>query len=206
MNKFDEILEQLGLTKTIDIPVRRKGLTGSGKYNQCHSNVSNLVHYFGGQKVCGYIKNPFQNFFGFTHYISHSVWVTPEGKFADVTAHHYSKDAISNFLYPVAYDDNRNIFLPEFLISNASSKKEIFASYRSLTDQIKKSKKLEVVEIDNIRFLKFTYKKLDVRNLAIKLPRLYGAEWDEFLSEGGFDLPSTATRKEWVQIRKEYSR
>jgi hypothetical protein len=132
--------------------------------------------------------------------------VTPEGKFADVTAHHYSKDAISNFLYPVAYDDNRNIFLPEFLISNASSKKEIFASYRSLTDQIKKSKKLEVVEIDNIRFLKFTYKKLDVRNLAIKLPRLYGAEWDEFLSEGGFDLPSTATRKEWVQIRKEYSR
>lgn len=200
MNKIDEILAEIGLVNTIDVPVRRVGLTGSGKYNQCHSNVSNLVNRYGGKRMCGYIKNPFQNFLGYTHFISHSVWVTPEGNLADVTAHHYSKDETFNSIYPVAHDENRKIYLPEFIISNTSNKKEIFASYRGLTESVQKRQKLDIHTVNYIDFLKLTFKKLDIKNLAVVLPELNGERWKEYLECGGFAMPSTATGKHWMQI------
>jgi len=205
MNKIEEILAEIGLNETIDAEVRRNGLTGSGKYNQCHSNVSNLVNRFGGNRICGYIKNPFQIFVGYTHFISHSVWITPEGNLADVTAHHYPGDAKTLSMYPVAHDENRKLYLPEFLISNTSNKKEIFASYRGLTKSIQKSKKLDLVKVGDTNFLRVTFKKLAITNLALRLPELKGESWKEFLNYGGFNSPSTATGKMWLQIQNESS-
>jgi len=77
----------LGLEEMKRVPIRTKGLTGSGKKNECHQNVLGLVKRFGGQQLRGYMVNMFEY-----HHISlvfHTVWITPEGKCVDVTSNSF---------------------------------------------------------------------------------------------------------------------
>jgi hypothetical protein len=85
----------MGITQVIDVPIRKRGMTGSGLSGQCHSNVRLLTKTYGGRKVLGFavIKDasnmpvpkriPFCDESIF--FLHHSVWETPEGEMVDVT-------------------------------------------------------------------------------------------------------------------------
>jgi hypothetical protein len=66
---------------------RRKGKTGSGELLNCHDNVKNWVDRFGGEQVYGWVLHRNKKLIGLGAYIwnFHSIWKTPEGKYADVT-------------------------------------------------------------------------------------------------------------------------
>ena len=78
------------------VPIRRRGMTGSGRKLDCHSNVSKLVHTYGGYDVRGYYveyNEPSKTFC----FSPHSVWETPEGKLVEVTLHHWEGDFVNFF-------------------------------------------------------------------------------------------------------------
>lgn len=72
----------------INVPIRRNCMTGSGVNRECHFNSRALKRIYGGGVLTGFLIQ--QTFDGYA-LTSHSVWVTPEGKAVDVTAHNYSK-------------------------------------------------------------------------------------------------------------------
>jgi len=104
---FIEWLSSIGIKKVLKVPKRKKGLTSSGKANNCHDNVFQLVSTFGGRHKHGFllrefpsdrlqqqvIKHPLthedvevDSFLGGLCY--HSVWLTPENKLVCVTTSH----------------------------------------------------------------------------------------------------------------------
>ncbi|MDP7280509.1 MAG: hypothetical protein QGG39_11590, partial [Candidatus Poribacteria bacterium] len=115
--QVSRFLRKHGLKNTISVPVRKSGLTGSGKANQCHSNVYKLVKVYGGKQLLGFGTNIARSVYldgtdklpthlGFQgtpdtlKLYWHSVWITPEGKAVDVTsddsrAISYTEDAIT---------------------------------------------------------------------------------------------------------------
>ena len=47
-------LNKNNFKNTLNVPIRRKGMTGSGYKYQCHQNVFNLVNAYGGNRLGGY--------------------------------------------------------------------------------------------------------------------------------------------------------
>ena len=47
-------LNKNNFKNTLNVPIRRKGMTGSGYKYQCHQNVFNLVNAYGGKRLGGY--------------------------------------------------------------------------------------------------------------------------------------------------------
>ena len=79
-----DFAEKLNLDTFIRVPIRTKGLTGSGDAFHCHYNASALTKRWGGQWLRGYSvftydKCETQNTMPQTKFIYHSVWITPEG-------------------------------------------------------------------------------------------------------------------------------
>lgn len=82
--------EKLNLGAFIRVPIRTKGLTGSGESFKCHYNVSALTKRYGGQWLRGYGVCTYKDGNTYsvgnnrrsvetTQFIFHSVWITPEG-------------------------------------------------------------------------------------------------------------------------------
>jgi hypothetical protein len=66
-----------GLPEPILVPIRRKGLSGSGDHNQCHTNSLLMADRYGGRVLTGLslsILGP-----NSACVVGHSVWVSPEG-------------------------------------------------------------------------------------------------------------------------------
>lgn len=101
--QVSRFLRKHGLKNTISVPVRKSGLTGSGKANQCHSNVYKLVKVYGGKQLLGFGVNTARSLYldgtdklpthlqwqdtpDTLRLYWHSVWITPEGKAVDVTS------------------------------------------------------------------------------------------------------------------------
>jgi len=80
----NEMISTLNLKRPIKVSQRQKGMTSSGKPYKCHSNVETLVKNYGGKRMVGYMiqKTRIDDALDL---LFHSVWVTPEGKLADVT-------------------------------------------------------------------------------------------------------------------------
>ena len=76
-------VNRIGLGEMIRVPIRTKGLTGSGMTRECHRNVIGIVKRFGGQRLNGYCVSMYKN--GDVTLLYHSVWITPEGKCVDIT-------------------------------------------------------------------------------------------------------------------------
>jgi hypothetical protein len=74
---------------------RRKGKTGSGDLLNCHDNVKSWVERFGGEQVYGWVlhRNKALISDGAYIWIFHSIWKTPEGKYADVTMNETYNDS-----------------------------------------------------------------------------------------------------------------
>jgi len=196
----EKILEKVGSNGVLNVPIRRVGLTGSGMNNQCHGNVCNLVHRYGGQRLFGYIKNPIQAYENYLHCISHSVWLTPEGNLADVTAHNYSKDVTFQEFYPLGYEKKYTVALLDFLIPQNPKLHEIYINFRDATDFYSVFYNLKKVEIGNITFLILKNKLINFDNLSLTFPEQSGELWKQVLSCGGFSKKSTATNEYWSAI------
>ena len=71
------------LPKPVVVSPRKEGLTSTGRPQQCHKNVEELVLKYGGEGIYGFELFQYMNSSIKLNY--HSVWKTPEGKFVDVT-------------------------------------------------------------------------------------------------------------------------
>jgi hypothetical protein len=76
-------VDRIELGEMIRVPIRTKGLTGSGRPNKCHGNVMGIVNRFGGKILRGYSVTYHTD--GMVTFLYHSVWITPEGKSVCVT-------------------------------------------------------------------------------------------------------------------------
>lgn len=80
----------------INVPVRKKGMTGSGKSNECHKNCDLLVKRYGGSVLRGMVIRQSNSSKDFS-LIFHSIWITPENNAVDVTANNFPFNL--DFLY-----------------------------------------------------------------------------------------------------------
>ena len=98
--------KSMGMKQLIEVPIRKKGMTGSGKIKECHDNVELLVKTYGGKVVLGYtIELDIFKKKGWVRFSHHSVWETPEGKLVDVTYNQCDEDTVQ-FSPLVKYDPN----------------------------------------------------------------------------------------------------
>ena len=110
------LLINIGMKKSRMVKVRRNCLTGSGKSNMCHHNVTSLVSVYRGHRVVGFIPTPEvrNNTRGWTFH-GHSVWLTPEGKMVDVTAHNFTSEDQQWFI-PFLIDDAYSTFIKNLFV------------------------------------------------------------------------------------------
>lgn len=79
-----QVFTAIGVKKIITPDqVRTRGFTGNMLANQCHSNAAYLAKKYGGKRVSGFLILPNEE--GFYDYLHHSIWLNPEGKYAEVT-------------------------------------------------------------------------------------------------------------------------
>ena len=101
------------LANPILVPVRRRGLSGSGEPRQCHTNALLLAYRYGGTVLTGYWSSCEESELKNKVLCSHSVWVTPEGNAVCPTAHnvHHANESIP-FVPCFEHDENavRNFF------------------------------------------------------------------------------------------------
>lgn len=79
-----------GLPSPIKVPIRTKGLTGSGDRLKCHINALVLAYRYGGTVLTGFHgvgSNKEESDLDYSVLCSHSVWVTPEGNAVCPTLH-----------------------------------------------------------------------------------------------------------------------
>ena len=98
--------DKMGLGECIRVPIRTKGLTGSGISFSCHDNSILLAMRFGGHRLTGYslMLDDDSNY----QFIHHSVWLNPEGN-ASCVSNNYDDGN-------TGWDDPDHIlFIPVFL-------------------------------------------------------------------------------------------
>ena len=100
-NYVRDFADKKGLGEFIRVPIRTKGLTGSGYSFKCHFNVAGLVSWKGGKVLKGY--SVFQDEggetvdrtpLGHTQFTYHSVWITPEGNAVCVSNNYEEREDI----------------------------------------------------------------------------------------------------------------
>ena len=99
-----------GFTNPIRVPVRIKGLTGSGAVNECHTNSLTLAYRYGGSVVTGFVLPSGLTPNNWRHQVlfGHSVWITPEGNAVCPTLHHdtvASSEGFFEFVPCVEHDE-----------------------------------------------------------------------------------------------------
>ncbi len=94
---------------------RRKGKTGAGEILNCHDNVKHWVDKFGGEQIYGWVLYRSNKLTGIGAYIwnFHSIWKTPENKYADVTMNPQYDDSD----YITFWPDAKRVFDWQNLIS-----------------------------------------------------------------------------------------
>ena len=117
-DRIASLLIKIGMKKSRDVKVRRNCLTGSGKSNMCHHNVTSLVSVYRGHRVVGFMPTPdVRNKTRGWSFICHSVWLTPEGKMVDVTAHNFTDEDEQRFI-PFLIDDAYRIHVKNLFVRN----------------------------------------------------------------------------------------
>jgi len=96
-----------GLPDPILVPIRRKGLSGSGDPRQCHTNSLLMADRYGGRVLTGLCLS----FVGTnsTFVVGHSVWVSPEGHAVCLTTNSSVKNLLKDhvdFIPLWVYDED----------------------------------------------------------------------------------------------------
>jgi hypothetical protein len=175
------------------VPVRRNCMTGSGTPNMCHFNVDSLAQTYGGYRLTGYlITNVGADPSKFA-FIEHSVWITPEGKAVDVTAHNFETSTHVVFI-PLT----RNLIRAKKYI-NFLIKKDFLQSGVSI---VHRDPQLNNSQILIIPSSKFNRKLLTLESIEQNAETV--SEWKKKTFEnGGFSQPSTCTGKYWNEIKRD---
>jgi hypothetical protein len=106
-----KIISKMRLPNPVKVPIRKRGMTSSGKELCCHRNVNTLTDVYGGKRMIGYSV---RNTDGKVELSSHSVWITPENKLVDVTR----KTKEQTFFHTNQNDLDYQYFIPLFVITD----------------------------------------------------------------------------------------
>lgn len=233
-NLFPEIVhkvrDKINLGNILHVPKRTRGITSSGRPNNCHENARMCAEMFGGRKVTGYgvhIHKMWTNDgCDITQFYHHSVWETPEGKLVDINQtndHILNKygEQTDTYFIPIFIDENEKVTnnLSKFIWFKGES----FIVMNEEEDQILltgqgKDNPTEVTGLIGIN-LKSLYNLYKQKGLycgqiqsAPKLVKLNGTLRDGFFHKfafkfwnggylsGRFNEPSLATGKTYNEI------
>jgi hypothetical protein len=197
-------LDKNNFKNTLKVPIRRKGLTGSGMKGECHGNVLNLVKAFGGKRMSGFaIRETLMGDRIITDFFRHSVWITPENNAVDVTAHNFLEGETTHFL-PM-YEENNLSQLPcNFGLSDDILDIGVWISHQQYSIDLKVAISEGFKFISNFNYQSFIL----VPNKFFSKSKLFKEHLGSFSSEklisvlrlSGFLQPSSATDKTWQEI------
>jgi len=197
-------LRKSGFNSPILVPVRRNCMTGSGFANQCHSNVLNLVTIYGGHRLGGYLVTNAVDELGnnITIFFSHSVWVTPEGKAVDVTAHNFTDDRSVVFIPKFKETKNSNI-LADFVLPKSINKDGVWVNFDEEFNAIfSQNENLELIRFgDSLSFVRFPSSKFSHKLLHVKVVNKTAEDWALDLLDGGFTQDSRWSKRSWKEIK-----
>lgn len=180
LRKTWNFLKGMGVTQVMHVPIRRRGMTGSGTPKKCHSNVRLLVKKYGGKVVLGYTLNYTATTDGCIHFLHHSVWETPEGNIVDVTYHLLGQSS-----FPFVSLKKFNPLMEEF----STPPNVVFTKDNRIRFVLELGEEICVTQREMKRGAK------TIRDLLIEPVRVTFDEEET----GGFTKPSTATGKYFEQ-------
>jgi len=108
---LNKVISKMRLPNPIKVPIRKRGMTSSGKEMCCHKNVSTLTEVYEGKRMMGYLIGKTDDRIDL---FSHSVWMTPENKLVDVTR----KTKEQNSFHPNQNDLDYQYFIPLLVITD----------------------------------------------------------------------------------------
>ncbi len=207
--------DEKGLGEFIRVPIRKNGLTGSGKELMCHLNVGSLVDWKGGTTIGGYHVIFYKDTKSCTfHY--HSIWVNSDGNASCVTNNYdpEKNHMMSRFTEEtITTKGNKEyiLFIPVF-VGNSNSIGWTLKDVTILRDW--KYKGFALTDIRNRS--SWTPISVDQIGKSSLLTNGHGnvkfERWDDedkkkqrlsYLNRGGFSNPSLATGKSWNVIKSE---
>lgn len=226
-NEFDGLyhwLREKHLHNILQVPIRRHCMTGSGIRSQCHHNVLNLVHAYGGSRIGGYTVSAV-TIQGSRYLIcySHSVWLTPEGKLADVTADNYFDNMTHSHFIPCIQDQRWTTELDDFRLKEGFIESKPAESKITLYILPRDNERARTLATATNSNLCHDSKDFGERasDLIVEVSPLNASQllpgWlcsnvtdtgdEQFegdLMDGGFSLPSKWTGKSWDEIREDF--
>ena len=185
----------------IKVPVRRNCMTGSGENGACHWNVSELVKKYGGSKLQGFAVNIFDLLdFRYLEITNHSVWITPECKTVDVTAHNYSSNNEYQFFIPIVNGGNHRV-LSTIIVAENYKKTGLLVDMRDdgINKGIADGCKYQLSRHEYGTFVRIPASKF-VGHLLYSYDTDVSIDNFHEYAKGNFSLPSTSTGKYWHEI------
>jgi hypothetical protein len=193
LGKIKFFTKGMKLGKGVSVPIRKIGMTGSGRKLDCHSNVSKLVALYGGSDIRGYEVKYHEEEKGFS-FNPHSVWKTPEGKLVDVT------------LNALGIKEDYFWFIPVF--ECFPNKGYYFSSVQMFVSEVGTIPLM--LELSDHTIVTFSRK--DCKRGKLKVADLWGHKEHTFFEEHpekldsdypSFSKPSSATGKTFNEIWNE---
>jgi len=96
--KIQKLIDALQLKPLVKVKIRKTGKLSNGVYRHCHHNAIEVASKLGGKVVTGYVVTRY-NDLTTTSLLPHSVWLSPENKYVDVTYNNHIKEEDFDF-YP----------------------------------------------------------------------------------------------------------
>jgi hypothetical protein len=201
-----KFIDKIGYEEMIRVPIRTKGLTGSGKKGECHQNVIGLVKRFGGKRLSGYVVIMSDNHRQ-CNLIGHSVWITPEGKCVDITNNYPQsyRDGMDEDSIIRKGDKDYILFVPVGL-GIISKLGRILTDSEFRFDWYKEGITLTNTVLDNKDY-PISIKQFDIFQkeigLVSKLLNPNDDNIEELISYGGFSQKSLGSGKSWDELKSE---
>jgi hypothetical protein len=168
-------LHTIGIHEVIKLNRRKKGLTSSGRNNQCHMNVLSLVSTLGGRHKHGFLlEGSGQDDWNKFQLTYHSAWLTPEKKLVCVTPRFNSLEKTDN-VYFVLFDDEHEIeksynsllYCPDGLFRQTNTQNEIISpqfviDYKQSKFDLPRCKQFHKTWVKNNLWLQDCFKKKSI--------------------------------------------
>lgn len=205
---FIKWLKKIGIKEVIKLNNRKRGLTSSGRVNDCHINVFQLVSTFGGRHKHGFLIRGHRDIN--CGLIYHSAWLTPEKKLVNVTmfeheedyCHGHEKDWDYFCLFDTDFNETKrahDISYQRFITHNY----EVILNKIVDNDPTTKDLKFTDVYFSHYKELFYTtnvFKHwLDKGKELLDIQINYRHQWNKKY-KGAFSKKSLLTKKSWEEI------
>jgi len=199
-------VDKMGFDEMIRVPIQTKGMTGSGKPNECHSNVLGIVKWKKGKILRGYFVCIYNN--GVVTMNNHSVWISPEGRCKDITNNYDDRDGMDENCIIRKGDKEYILFVPVSLgLIDELGIGVNEVSFRSDWETYGKfiiSRNDDFLLLRKSNFDKFQKKCGFVEKRKYK-PHTKSIKWmkDWVDEDSGFSHKSLGTGKSWDELKRE---